>query len=672
MTAPPVSDHDRALYSAQAATAAAAVDAVGEVFNGFDYRDVGGWWAGVRNTVLALLGRSQARAAATAAAYQAAVLRDAGIAPTPDAVLDPLGFAGHNGDGVPLLDPLDSVPVWFRADLAAGLTQEEAAAKARYRAELIATTETQRAADRAAFVGRTTEPAIRGWERYVNLPACGRCIVLAGRRYKANADFPRHPNCFPAGVVVSGPGHEAATRRWYDGELVVLTTASGQNLSLTGNHPVLTGRGWVPANLLVEGDEVVRSTRPEGAGSLVVPDHHEVPSRIEDVWDALRVAGLRRVPAATEDFHGDGQKGEVDVVGADRPLSRRQLVALSEPVVQRQFAHRGGAGLPLDVQRVTELLNLGDAAHARGSVSGLRLCLALLLAHLRGAQVPGLAHAPAGHPSGHEALSDGSAAYAVLLGQGIFAGAGEVSGDDLRVGQVSPVPRWDAPAGPLSAENVAGYAGRGRDLLHRLAGQIEPDRLVDVRRVRFAGHVYSLSSTEGWHTANNLIVSNCDCTAVAITEADDRGPVENEPSALFESMTVAQQDKAFTKAGARAIREGADVSQIVNARRGALGLIPAGAKLTADEAATLRNGLKRGRLRPAQVNGRDVFVTSEGTTVRAGFGRRMAQEGQVSKQGGRYRQANTPRLMPESLSEIAGDDREMYLHLLRRFGYLRD
>ncbi|GAA2829876.1 hypothetical protein GCM10010441_63000 [Kitasatospora paracochleata] len=111
-----------------------------------------------------------------------------------------------------------------------------------------------------------------GYVRVLNPPSCARCAVLAGARYRYNTGFLRHPNCFPAGVVASGPSALAATRRWHEGELVVLTTAGGQELPATGNHPVLTDRGWVPANLIQVGDHVVRSTLPEGVVPLVVPD----------------------------------------------------------------------------------------------------------------------------------------------------------------------------------------------------------------------------------------------------------------------------------------------------------------------------------------------------------------------------------------------------------------
>lgn len=162
----------------------------------------------------------------------------------------------------------------------------------------------------------------------------------------------------------------------------------------------------------------------------------------------------------------------------------------------------------------------------------------------------------------------------------------------------------------------------------------------------------------------------CDCVHVPAWEdrADD---IRTDPKAYFASLTEAEQDKAFTAAGARAIRDGASITQVVNARRGAYGLTPAGARLTADEARTLRGGLERGTLRTRDVYGRQLYVTTEGTTVRGLAGVRLgARETGTKRAGGRYRTAQAPRLMPESIYQIAGDDRGEAIRLLRRFGYI--
>lgn len=99
------------------------------------------------------------------------------------------------------------------------------------------------------------------------------------------------------------------------------------------------------------------------------------------------------------------------------------------------------------------------------------------------------------------------------------------------------------------------------------------------------------------------------------------------PDSHFEALTEPEQDRVFGVAGAQAIRDGADIGRVVNARRG---------------------------MRRAQVFGRDALVTTEATTRR---GRRAGQT-----QG--------PRLMPETILQIAGDDPEERVRLLRLHGYL--
>ena len=138
----------------------------------------------------------------------------------------------------------------------------------------------------------------------------------------------------------------------------------------------------------------------------------------------------------------------------------------------------------------------------------------------------------------------------------------------------------------------------------------------------------------------------------------------------FDRLSREEQDKAFTRAGAEAIRDGADISQVVNARRGARGLTPAGARITADEARMLRGGRDRGRLETVDVFGHDLAVTTEGVTTRGVAGVRLGAKETGTKQGRRYRSAKPPRLMPESIYKIAGNDRDEAIRLLKRYGYI--
>lgn len=147
--------------------------------------------------------------------------------------------------------------------------------------------------------------------------------------------------------------------------------------------------------------------------------------------------------------------------------------------------------------------------------------------------------------------------------------------------------------------------------------------------------------------------------------------MRTDPKAYFRSLSRAEQDRAFTAAGAEAIRLGADIGQVVNARRGARGLTTAGARVTGDEARMLRGGRDRGRLEAVDVYGRQLFITSEGVTTRGVAGVRLgAKQTGAKADGARYRSAKTPRLMPESVLQIAGNDRDEAVRLLKRFGYI--
>lgn len=141
---------------------------------------------------------------------------------------------------------------------------------------------------------------------------------------------------------------------------------------------------------------------------------------------------------------------------------------------------------------------------------------------------------------------------------------------------------------------------------------------------------------------------NCDCVHVpAVGPKADVGGLETfDPQAHFYSLPAAEQDRVFTKAGAQAIRDGADMNLVVNARRG---------------------------LRTTTAYGKKISTTLEGTTSRAMSARIMNQELELQfgrrRQGDRTRRINVPRLTPEQIYADARS-REEAVRLLNRFGYL--
>lgn len=390
-------------------------------------------------------------------------------------------------------------------------------------ATTLVNTDVQLAGRGAANRWTSTDRRIQGYRRVAGPGACKFCTLVATRKYTRDDLLPIHDNCVPAGVGVAGPEVQLGTRRWYEGRLVSITTASGYEVSVTPNHPVLTVQGWVPADFLTEGDEVIRcpaSERVTGSG----PHEHQRPSLIEDVWQSLRVADLVRMPLTAEDFHGDGIAGEVDVVGSDGFLADVRDRALVKKAHERGFVPRRIARVALTGQRTLAAFGQAACATTDRVVCGLHAPLAL--AGIEGLHVDGgrVADTPpfdAGlvEPSGNGLSGDTEARREVDGGQSGQVGVGDLLGRQR--GGIDG--RFDAPSVEFTAQGREAYASTGRRLLDRLSGVVERDAVIETRRIDFAGHVYNLQTAEGWYASNTIVTSNCGCTVEPIVGGRDPG-----------------------------------------------------------------------------------------------------------------------------------------------------
>lgn len=137
----------------------------------------------------------------------------------------------------------------------------------------------------------------------------------------------------------------------------------------------------------------------------------------------------------------------------------------------------------------------------------------------------------------------------------------------------------------------------------------------------------------------------CRCKHIPYAENMPHDLLTN-PSDYFHSLSTAEQNRVFTSAGAEAIRMGADIAQVVNARRG----------MSTAQQQPGGSWIPKGRLTPVDAFGRKVYVTTEGVTKR-GVGRKAMGSGRPF------------RLMPESVLAIA-DDRADAIKLLKLYGYI--
>lgn len=157
------------------------------------------------------------------------------------------------------------------------------------------------------------------------------------------------------------------------------------------------------------------------------------------------------------------------------------------------------------------------------------------------------------------------------------------------------------------------------------------------RCLLLAGRVYSVAQAFARHP-------NCKCSMEPVTAEHQPAPTSVE--SIYEAMSAEARRRTFGATAVKAIDAGADIAQVVNARRG---------------------------MTSATVFGHRVQATSEGT-VRGEFRRRefrrLQDEGAISRRRSmRGFRPTRPRLMPEEIYRLA-DDRDHAVRLLRQNGFI--
>lgn len=133
----------------------------------------------------------------------------------------------------------------------------------------------------------------------------------------------------------------------------------------------------------------------------------------------------------------------------------------------------------------------------------------------------------------------------------------------------------------------------------------------------------------------------CDCGMEPMTHDEWKSrETAQSPEDLFKAMTPEERRKRFGTAGADALENGADMGQVVNARRGM---------------ATTSTGKR---------------VTTEGTTKRGIGAKALKAQGFQKSAGSRYERVKEARLMPEQILKQAHGNRDLQLALLRKHGYI--
>lgn len=282
-------------------------------------------------------------------------------------------------------------------------------------------------------------------------------------------------NCFPAETAVEMPALQAVMRRWYEGDLVRVRLASGDELSGTPNHPILRADGrWIAIADLQEGDHLVSARL--GGDYPGAPHPERRPVSIGEIYRLANIAAdAQRVGLSPPDLHGDGADGEVEVVTVEGSLLVRRNPASNEEIAQ--------VGLTLaDLARSVD----GSGDGSLGMLDEARQLSQLPTSRIRfGREHSSLALVELPHPD--------------------VVGSRSTSDRQSHLGQ-PPADSW-APDTESDADGQ-----------HTVAPVVSLTEIIEIKREAFQGFVYNLDTGKGWYTAGSVVAGNCRCT---ITYGDD-------------------------------------------------------------------------------------------------------------------------------------------------------
>lgn len=336
-----------------------------------------------------------------------------------------------------------------------------------------------------------------------------------------NHGCPMHPRCVAGGALVTGPRPIMSFSRWFEGEVVVIRTASGNELTVTPNHPILTPKGWVAAGLLNEGNQVVRYLGKQGVMDTVDPNYIDVPTLIEEVANSFNHSSsvsTCSVPVSAEDFHGDGKGSDICIIRSNSLLRNEGNVTVNEPASENSFGfaniwamilYAKGAATKLLERLFFATNGFMRSGRQSGTSCFIKACKSSF--HCFGS-ISGSVNTKFGQTSLNGAFINSKRFRDIFLS---FPGL--VAIKDLLIIKRQPIrsmgflrtAQRDSKINKPSAESSFSNSKVLGEAIQTFTSQIAFDTIVHINRHSFAGHVYNLQTKYNWYACNTIITHNC-------------------------------------------------------------------------------------------------------------------------------------------------------------------
>ena len=328
--------------------------------------------------------------------------------------------------------------------------------------------------------------------------------------------------CFLPDTRIDGASH-GAIKRFYSGKIVKLVTKSGRELRVTANHPILTSRGWVIAELIKQGDNLIAYDRPveslnaNGLTRKVYND--ELIPTAENLFKTFVGHALTIGKASSFKLNGNlfASDSEIHIDVIDDGLSIKIDSNEGKGVEQRMFVIRNdgtcfetikACGTPDSGCVVADIVLSQDAINITGrgveSSSDFTLADILRLIEIEDSKLQLSIGVPTGIP--------GSRALTLNSTWSLFDGL--------------PLDRFGLASSSqdntlfeeLSSNGLSDDSGLFGYLINTHASHVATDPVINVIEDSYSGHVYDFQSDSGLLSADGIITHNCRCTVIALTE----------------------------------------------------------------------------------------------------------------------------------------------------------
>jgi len=320
--------------------------------------------------------------------------------------------------------------------------------------------------------------------------------VVKGVMWVATLDQRTTIECFPGETPVIPVGSlQRVYKRFYSGEFVVVTTATGKEITGTPNHPILTPSGWLALDKVKPGQEVCYAV-PDEKFSVFGEQNVSVPTSFSELFDSIYAHPFSEVSherSSAGQFHGDGMGGdeEVCIVNPNRLLGNNVKAPF--------FGEHGKKGILRRSQEPGSLFGHGlffkIFLRLFPTVPPLKVAVEFFENRVkpRLASFPGKLFQYLGRRNPFVKKANGKTG--ICGAQSVSPVSGGVFHD--------PRPNQEfGSCGGTHPEVFSNFASR-------FPGTVLRDNVVGVRREHRSCHVYNLQSSLGLYIASGFLVKNC-------------------------------------------------------------------------------------------------------------------------------------------------------------------